>query len=120
MTKERVAETGRTVAKGQGGCWGRRDAFSHPKPILFLPLTPAFRRGLVLGHEASSGIDEARSVITVMVSHPVAEVVVRTLLVPALWRQVEIHVGGIHHFISPPKSGIGVKYLARRVPAKHT
>jgi hypothetical protein len=22
MTKERVAERGRTVAKGQGGCWG--------------------------------------------------------------------------------------------------
>jgi len=35
MTKERVVERERTVAKGQGGCWGGGDAFSLDPRLSF-------------------------------------------------------------------------------------
>jgi hypothetical protein len=35
MTKERVVERERTVAKGQGGCWGGGDAFSLDHRLSF-------------------------------------------------------------------------------------
>jgi hypothetical protein len=35
MTKERVVERERTVAKGQGGCWGGGDEFSLDHRLSF-------------------------------------------------------------------------------------
>jgi hypothetical protein len=74
----------------------------------------------MLGHEAPCRIDEARSLIPVVVPHPVAHAVVGAILVPALRRQVEIHISRVHHFISASKSGIRMEYLAPCVLVEHT
>ena len=74
---------------------------------------PASASGLrpVLGHKPPSSINETTNTVAVMVPHPITEVVMWTILVTTLRSQVDIHIRGVHHLISPAVCGIGIKYL---------
>src|SRR5271154_7132542 len=73
-------------------------------------LIRASARRLACFYKAAACIDEAGGVVPIVVPDPVTQAVVGAGLVSSLWRQVEIHIGGVYHFISTPVRGIGVKY----------
>jgi hypothetical protein len=61
------------------------------------------------GDVAPLVVDGAGSVVTVMVPHPVGQIVARTRLVAALRREVEVHISAVQHFVATAVRGIGVE-----------
>jgi len=61
---------------------------------------------------ASLRIDMAIRFVAVMQSHPVAEIVIGAMLIAALGRHVEEHIGAQYFLATPPEGRIGVEDLA--------
>jgi len=62
-----------------------------------------------LGHERTRGINVPALIVSVVVPHPVRQVVIGPVLIAAFGSQVEVHVGAEHFFVSPSITGIGVE-----------